>query len=262
MPARLQQPITGPVQVFDQEWKTRLVWSPQELEEIERFKAEIAPARQTVAAQAAPKPAAAKPPAPAKAVAERPAVEKPPAPEKPAVAAKQEAPPPKPAMKPEAPKPVAMAPKPEAPAKPAPPPPAAAKPAPAQPKPPVPSPPKPAAPPAVVAETGNEETIGIAMAPPIRLVRLKGDAGSFTLEQGTFAVGRSMAAAVRVDNRELSRNHASIVVTPTTVSVEDQGSANGTFVNDVEAKGRQPLGQGDRVAFGSVVFTVDIERKS
>ena len=62
--------------------------------------------------------------------------------------------------------------------------------------------------------------------------------------------GTAITADIRIDDRELSRSHATIVVSARFVTVEDQGSSNGTFVNDVEVRGRQVLNDHDRIAFG------------
>ena len=94
---------------------------------------------------------------------------------------------------------------------------------------------------------------------PIRTVRLAGAMGTFTLEPGTYTVGRSEKAEIRLDDREVSRAHAIVIVSATSVSIEDQKSANGTFVNGVEVTARSVLRHGDKVMFGSLEFTVDIE---
>jgi pSer/pThr/pTyr-binding forkhead associated (FHA) protein len=93
---------------------------------------------------------------------------------------------------------------------------------------------------------------------PIRIARLTGTLGTFTLEHGTYTVGRSEKAEIRLDDREVSRAHAIVIVSATSVSVEDQKSANGTFVNGVEVTARRALSQGDKVMFGGLEFTVDI----
>ena len=70
-------------------------------------------------------------------------------------------------------------------------------------------------------------------------------------------VGRSDQADVIVDEPSLSRRHAQINVTPEgVVTVEDLGSTNHTFINDVQRK-RGSLSSGDRVRFGSVEYELE-----
>jgi len=57
----------------------------------------------------------------------------------------------------------------------------------------------------------------------------------------------------------VSRKHARLVVEAGAVSIEDLGSANGTYVNNVRVRSPHALSDGDRIAFGQgakVVFTV------
>src|SRR3989304_4831672 len=70
-------------------------------------------------------------------------------------------------------------------------------------------------------------------------------------------VGRSDQADVIVDEPSLARRHAQINVTPEgVVTVEDLGSTNHTFINDVQRK-RGSLSSGDRVRFGSVEYELE-----
>jgi hypothetical protein len=92
----------------------------------------------------------------------------------------------------------------------------------------------------------------------VRGARLVGTLGVFALPPGRSTVGRSPNAGVRIDRRDVSRIHAVIVVGATTVTVEDQNSANGTTVNGAAVKGLQAVGHGDRVAFGSYEFQVEL----
>ncbi len=70
-------------------------------------------------------------------------------------------------------------------------------------------------------------------------------------------VGRSDQADVIVDEPSLSRRHAQINVTAEgVVTVEDLGSTNHTFINDVQRK-RGSLSSGDRIRFGSVEYELE-----
>lgn len=98
-----------------------------------------------------------------------------------------------------------------------------------------------------------------AMPPPrIQGVRLTGVFGSYTAGPGRSIVGRGADAGVRIDSRELSRVHAALVVGTSEVLIEDLGSTNGTTVNGVAHQGPVRLTAGDRVAFGTMEFAVEM----
>lgn len=86
---------------------------------------------------------------------------------------------------------------------------------------------------------------------------LVGSAQTLSLAPGTYTVGRDPGCDFPFpDESSISRNHARIVSDGSSVSVEDLGSTNGTFVN-----GRQlqpgtsvQLGVGDDIQFGTVRF--------
>jgi pSer/pThr/pTyr-binding forkhead associated (FHA) protein len=257
---------------IDSEWKTRLVWSADELVELEAdrqrilaaWKKEQAAAAGSAAkpAPSAPKPAqpAAKPQPPAKPeAAAQPAPKA--APPKPAAppAVKAAAPAPVDApVKPVVPEPPAAPAKPVEPSKPV----VAAKPAP--PAKPV-EPPKVIEPPEAVESSKVAESAKAPKAPmltgaPIRQVTLTGSSGTFKLGLGRHDVGRSDSIAMTLLSPQVSRVHASIIVTTTEVRVEDAKSANGTLVNGTRLPigGTSPIKSGDRVAFGNVEFTVEV----
>jgi pSer/pThr/pTyr-binding forkhead associated (FHA) protein len=230
----------------DSEWKTRLVWSADELVELEADRQRILAAwRKEQAA------AAAKQETPAKPAAAKPA----PAEVKPARSAKPIEPakrvePAKPAVveqaKPAAPaKPVESA-KPVQPAKPV----ERATPGEAA-KPPAPAP----APVKVPGATKAPSRIV-----PIRHVVLTGASGTFKLGLGRHDIGRSDSIAVTLLSPQVSRVHAAVIVTTNDVRVEDAKSANGTFVNGTKLPtgGSSSVTSGDKVAFGNMEFTVEV----
>ena len=240
------EPPADDAPVFDQEWRTRLIWSAEELEALE------APAPLPVPAQAAPAP---------KKVAPKKAAPKPPAPKslkKPAAAPKPKAA----AAAPKPPKEKAKQPA-EAAAAPKPPPPQV------KPKPP---PPKPEKPPAgkakapVAQPAGGETVVGLETmvgAPPAAsrplAVRLVGEE-THTLDAGVTTIGRIAPATILVDNRMASRAHATITVTGDEVVIEDQRSVNGTFVNDQQITGRTALCTGDRIRIADKEWRIAITR--
>jgi pSer/pThr/pTyr-binding forkhead associated (FHA) protein len=92
----------------------------------------------------------------------------------------------------------------------------------------------------------------------IRGLRLVGTLGVFTLPIGRSLVGRSPDAAVRIDRRDVSREHAVIVVSPEGVTVADKGSGNGTRINAVAVKEARSIADGDRIAFGAYEFRAEL----
>jgi pSer/pThr/pTyr-binding forkhead associated (FHA) protein len=91
-----------------------------------------------------------------------------------------------------------------------------------------------------------------------RSVRLRSATQEFVLKEGRHQVGRQETCAVAVLDRQVSRAHAIVAVSATGVSVEDQKSANGTFVNGQRISAVTPLRQGDRVTFGGAEFKVEV----
>jgi len=73
------------------------------------------------------------------------------------------------------------------------------------------------------------------------------------LKPGVSVVGRTSDKDIRVDDHRVSRKHATFHVDEYVVLLTDEGSANGTFVNDEKIKWRE-LKEGDVVAFGTVKY--------
>jgi len=97
--------------------------------------------------------------------------------------------------------------------------------------------------------------------PPARRiqgVRLVGPGGPIRLNVGTFKIGRGVDADVRLDDRQVSRAHAAIVVEATGATVEDLKTVNGTLLNGREVEGKEALKSGDVVRFGESEFTIEL----
>jgi DNA-binding winged helix-turn-helix (wHTH) protein len=77
----------------------------------------------------------------------------------------------------------------------------------------------------------------------------------YTLDEGEHIVGRMADSDIAVGHDSVSRRHARVVVSGTGVTVEDLGSKNGTYVENVRVTGARPLEDGDRVRFGAVALT-------
>lgn len=95
--------------------------------------------------------------------------------------------------------------------------------------------------------------------PTCPVVYLVGDERR-VLEPGVTMMGRAASATIRIDDRAVSRTHATIVVTHGEAAIEDAGSINGTRVNGGLVTGRKPLRHGDRVQIGGREWTIEIAR--
>jgi hypothetical protein len=69
-------------------------------------------------------------------------------------------------------------------------------------------------------------------------------------------VGREGCDHVLADP-EVSRTHATFRQVDRQLGIEDAGSTNGTFVNDIRVTGIQVLVPGDRVRFGNTVWRLE-----
>lgn len=93
----------------------------------------------------------------------------------------------------------------------------------------------------------------------VRLIMFKedGEAKEFPLDPGKTIVGRKEECDLRIPLPEISRQHALMIVSDTTVTLRDLGSANGTYVNNSRIA-EEDLAPGDHIVIGPVVFTVQI----
>ena len=85
-----------------------------------------------------------------------------------------------------------------------------------------------------------------------------GDRRDFAIAEGVLTIGRSNDAALRIPLAEISREHAELNFSDSTLTIKDLGSSNGTFVN-LQRVDEQELTAGDSVTIGPVVFTVQID---
>lgn len=79
-----------------------------------------------------------------------------------------------------------------------------------------------------------------------------------------FLVGRAMSEDGRLgDDPELSRRHARLARGGGQLTVEDVGSANGTFVNGERiTEGQRKLSDGDLIRLGKVIMTFNVARET
>lgn len=240
---------TLPAEVFDQEWKTRLIWSPEELADIESARAHLR-ARESAGGQAGE--GAAKPGAPAKAapgdasakagkLGKAARSEGAARPEKAAESGKAAGP--EKRAKPEKAASPEKAARPEKAAGPE----KAARPEKAA-KPEATSTPENAAKPATSTPAASR----------ITGVRLVGESSAHQLGIGRAVVGRDLDADIWLDSSKVSRRHAVIEVTASGVWVEDLDSANGTRVNDEPITGKVAVSDGDELTFAGTSMRLEM----
>ena len=87
--------------------------------------------------------------------------------------------------------------------------------------------------------------------------------GEFDLLEGTLNIGRDPDCDITLDDETVSGRHALITVRPSAyleglldLLIEDQGSSNGTFVNDKRLSKRHMLKHDETVCIGGHAFTL------
>jgi len=76
------------------------------------------------------------------------------------------------------------------------------------------------------------------------------------LPLGEFVIGRAANCQLSLDDPLVSRNHATLSVTPDSVVLADLGSRNGVRVNSEPIEGKRTLSHGDRISIGSQDMTL------
>jgi len=84
-----------------------------------------------------------------------------------------------------------------------------------------------------------------------------GEPITFSIGTASKLVGRTVKEGVRIGDTRISRRHASFRVQGDAVLVCDEGSANGTWVNNQRVK-EQAVKDGDIVRFGAAAFRVKL----
>lgn len=79
------------------------------------------------------------------------------------------------------------------------------------------------------------------------------------LPMGEIIIGRGPECYLRVDEPMVSRRHARLRVSQTSVTLEDLGSRNGSRVNGINATSVVTLNSGDILGIGTQQFTLDRE---
>ncbi len=101
---------------------------------------------------------------------------------------------------------------------------------------PPPSPPRPVAPPSFKGPV-----------PEVVLYTGEKQLATYSLASGELTIGRTAGNSVLLENPGVSRRHATIRAEGVKVFIEDQGSANGTFVNGQKITASHELKDGDEI---------------
>ena len=79
---------------------------------------------------------------------------------------------------------------------------------------------------------------------------------SFGVPEGETILGRALDATIRFDVPGVSRRHARLHVAGPTITIEDLGSQNGTYVRSEKVSRRTPVSDGDEVRLGPVTVLI------
>ena len=75
------------------------------------------------------------------------------------------------------------------------------------------------------------------------------------LDKPVFSIGRRSESDLRLERADVSRLHAEIMRQGDAFVIHDRQSSFGTFVNDQPVGPPTPVGEGDQVRIGSLLFT-------
>ncbi len=84
--------------------------------------------------------------------------------------------------------------------------------------------------------------------------RLRLREAELDLPNGELSIGRGTECFLRINDELVSRRHARLLVTPSSVTFEDLGSRNGSRVNGAPIGGAVTLKIGDEVEIGTQIF--------
>jgi hypothetical protein len=79
---------------------------------------------------------------------------------------------------------------------------------------------------------------------------------SIAIKRNKLLIGRAEQCDIRPLSEEVSRRHCQVTVGPAEVWVEDLGSRNGTYVNNVRIAERTKVADGDLIKVGSLELRV------
>lgn len=80
--------------------------------------------------------------------------------------------------------------------------------------------------------------------------------GELSLSEGSHSIGRGLDCPILIESLGASRLHAKLYASADTLTIEDAGSTNGTYVNGQRVKRSRDLEHGDRILIGNTEFVV------
>ncbi len=92
----------------------------------------------------------------------------------------------------------------------------------------------------------------------LAMFRADGERRSFSVVRDMTVIGRREDCDLRIPLGEVSRKHCRIIKDGDAIRLEDLGSSNGTYHNDVRVQ-EAVLGPGDAVRVGPVTFIVQVD---
>jgi len=107
---------------------------------------------------------------------------------------------------------------------------------------------------------GEARDAGVSADPRRVSFRLQWGVREIPLAEGENLIGRESSCAVWIDDTEVSRRHARILVRGAGATLEDLGSKNGTLCNDRKVGGVRALADGDRIGVGSAALVLRAAR--
>ena len=90
------------------------------------------------------------------------------------------------------------------------------------------------------------------------MFREDGTRVDFPLTKPITVIGRKETCDIRIPLAEVSRSHSKLHLDEACIRVVDEGSANGTYVNNKRVADEK-LAPGDHLIIGPVVFTVQVD---
>jgi len=113
---------------------------------------------------------------------------------------------------------------------------------------------------AIVLDLGAVDSSGSGSSrnstPRNRLLRLKLGFRTLLLSAGSITIGRKSSCDLVLDDPQISREHARVIVSDASAAIQDLSSGNGVQVNGRRIQGLQRLSIGDRIQLG--VHTIEV----
>ncbi|MBN1266854.1 MAG: FHA domain-containing protein [Anaerolineales bacterium] len=97
----------------------------------------------------------------------------------------------------------------------------------------------------------------VLLVPPAHFFLAEGpEVGQVFQLAETNLIGRAQTCTIQINEPTISAVHARLTYANTQWLLEDLGSRNGTYINDIPVEEPMPLAYGDRIRFGSVMVVL------